>query len=82
MYFFILNWKGKASSSFLFGFEEIVYDNSYPLLFNEGDFIITTPENVRAIIEVKTAIESSQIQGVIKKATKNKQNCGLGQPIF
>jgi len=49
----------------------IVYDNSYPLLFKEGDFIITTPENVRAIIEVKTAIESGDVIDVIKKATKN-----------
>ncbi len=28
----------------------IIYDNTYPLLFKEGDFIITTPKNVKAII--------------------------------
>ena len=25
----------------------IVYDNNYPLLFSEGDFIVTSPDNVR-----------------------------------
>lgn len=34
----------------------IVYDNTYPVLFSEGDFIITTQNNVRAIVEVKTRV--------------------------
>ncbi|MGP4063463.1 DUF6602 domain-containing protein [Oceanobacillus sp. M65] len=49
----------------------IVYDNTYPLLFKEGDFIITSPENVRAIVEVKTAIRSGDISEIITKATQN-----------
>ncbi|WP_230135959.1 DUF6602 domain-containing protein, partial [Peribacillus frigoritolerans] len=49
----------------------IIYDNSYPLLFSEGDFIITTPESVRALIEVKTSIASGDIIGIISKATEN-----------
>ena len=32
----------------------IVYDNTYPALFAESDVVITTPANVRGIIEVKT----------------------------
>lgn len=32
----------------------IIYDNRIPILFSEGDFVITTPGNVRGIIEVKT----------------------------
>lgn len=54
----------------------IVYDNTYPLLFKEGDFIITTPKNVKAIIEVKTSIQNSRngdngIYKIIEKATSN-----------
>ena len=30
----------------------IIYTNGLPLLFHEGDFIIATPQNVIAIIEV------------------------------
>ncbi|MEM5640441.1 DUF6602 domain-containing protein [Bacillus toyonensis] len=49
----------------------IIYDNTYPLLFSEGDFIITTPESVRGLIEVKTALESGDVKEVICKATQN-----------
>ncbi|MEC3196134.1 hypothetical protein P9Z84_26060 [Bacillus cereus] len=49
----------------------IVYDNTYPLLFKEGDFIITTPENVRGIVEVKTGMKSDEIEGIIEKINKN-----------
>ncbi len=34
----------------------IIYDNNYPVLFSEGDFIITTMENVKGIIEIKSNI--------------------------
>jgi hypothetical protein len=40
----------------------IIYDNSYPLLFSEGDFIITTQENVKGIIEVKTRVVNANEQ--------------------
>lgn len=55
----------------------ILYDNTYPLLFQEGDFIITTPKNVKAIIEVKTTIinsntdEKNGITKIVDKARKN-----------
>ena len=50
----------------------IIYDNTYPVLFSEGDFIITTENNVRAIIEVKTRVvnangQSNSLQGIIEK---------------
>lgn len=49
----------------------IVYDNRYPLLFEEGDFIVTTPANVRGIIEVKTKLDSSGLKNALIKSTKN-----------
>ena len=54
----------------------ILYDNNYPLLFNEGDFIITTPKNVKAIIEVKTTIRNSELEGYIIKSKENMNLIG------
>jgi len=54
----------------------ILYDNNYPLLFNEGDFIITTPKNVKAIIEVKTTIRNSDLADIILKSKENMDLIG------
>lgn len=43
----------------------IVYDNSIPVLFKEGDFIITTEKNVRAIIEVKSRLNITNLKKVV-----------------
>ncbi len=51
----------------------IVYDNSLPILFSEGDFIITTPENVKAIIEVKTNIRSNKICDILTQSLGNSE---------
>ena len=50
----------------------IIYDNNTPNLFSEGDFIITTEENVKGIIEVKTRVvnangQKNSIKHVIEK---------------
>jgi len=49
----------------------IVYDNSFPPLFSEGDFVVVPAVSVCAIIEVKSSIKSSEIEGHIEKANKN-----------
>lgn len=49
----------------------IIYDNTFPVLFSEGDFIVTVPENVVAIIEVKTKIHNYNLNKIIKKASNN-----------
>ena len=45
----------------------IIYENTLPALFIEGDFIVTTLKNVRGIIEVKSRISSSSIRSVIEQ---------------
>lgn len=45
----------------------IVYDNTLPVLFSEGDFIITTLNNVRGIIEVKSRITQYNFQNVVQQ---------------
>lgn len=34
----------------------IIYDNSVPTLFSEGDFVVVLPESVYGIIEVKSKL--------------------------
>lgn len=54
----------------------IIYDNRYPVLFAEGDFVITTSSSVVGIIEVKTMIKSEDIKEVIDNATFNGRIIG------
>ncbi|GJM78304.1 hypothetical protein HMSSN139_08000 [Paenibacillus sp. HMSSN-139] len=49
----------------------IIYDQTYPLLFSEGDFVITVPDNVLGIIEVKSTIKPSDLCEIIRKANNN-----------
>lgn len=49
----------------------IIYDNTFPVLFSEGDFVVTVPENVVAIIEVKTKIHNHNLNDIVKKASNN-----------
>lgn len=46
----------------------IINDNRYPMLFSEGDFIITTPDAVRGIIEIKTNVVKEGFSRALKKA--------------
>lgn len=45
----------------------IIYDNTKPVLFCEGDFIITTTSNVRAILEVKSRITANSFLQVVQQ---------------
>ncbi|WCL51003.1 DUF6602 domain-containing protein [Leptospira sp. GIMC2001] len=49
----------------------IIYDNSSPVLFKEGDFVILTPDAVRGIIEVKANIQNQGLTSVLKQANEN-----------
>jgi len=49
----------------------VIYDNSYPCLFREGDFVVVSPVCVLAIIEVKTRIAASDLAAYIEKANAN-----------
>jgi len=51
--------------------EEGRYNNTVPVLFSEGDFVITTYKNVKGIVEVKTKIKNNQLQEIIQKAETN-----------
>lgn len=58
----------------------IIYDNTIPVLFSEGDFVITTYKNVKGIIEVKTKIRNSVLKDIIKNSEYNGKL--IGKNIF
>jgi len=49
----------------------IIYDNTQPLLFSEGDFIIITPRNVLGLIEIKSSQNLTQLRQTITKLEEN-----------
>ncbi len=59
----------------------IIYDNSVPNLFSQGDFVIVLPESVYGIIEVKSKLISGKmITETIANANKNGEI--IGNNIF
>lgn len=56
----------------------IIFDNTYPLLFSEGDFVITTSYNVVGIIEVKSSITPSKLFKIMKNANDNAYKIAKG----
>ncbi|NPA63213.1 MAG: hypothetical protein GXN95_06655 [Methanococci archaeon] len=58
----------------------IIYDNNYPVLFSEGDFVIVSYKNVKGIIEVKTKICNGSFHNILKKAEENGKL--IGKNIF
>lgn len=45
----------------------IVYDNTLPVIFREGDFVVLTETSVRGIIEVKTTLNNTTLKEAIEK---------------
>lgn len=45
----------------------LIYDDSGPILFRDGDLVIVTPDVVRAAIEVKTRISKQDLPEVLTK---------------
>lgn len=63
----------------------LIYDANYPVLFRDSDFVIVSPESVRATIEVKTRISSlSELREVLLKISNDRQTMwddGYWRPI-
>lgn len=54
----------------------LIYDTNYPVLFKESDFVIVTPDAVKAIIEVKANLRNQGLENVLRRCNS------LGQFIF
>ncbi|TYP93530.1 hypothetical protein LX73_1236 [Fodinibius salinus] len=51
----------------------LIYDASKPVLFQDGDFVIVTPDLVKGIIEVKSTIGTENYQRIIERLEKNSK---------
>ena len=51
----------------------IIYNNTFPVLFSEGDFVVSTSANVIGIIEVKSKIVSRDLCEIIETANNNAE---------
>lgn len=51
----------------------IIYDDNYPIIFKENDFIIVHSKSVLGIIEVKSKFDKSKLKEVIKAASDNSK---------
>ena len=51
----------------------IIYDDESPILFKEGDFVILTPDSVKAIIEVKANLINQNVSEIIRQVNENGQ---------
>lgn len=49
----------------------IIYDNRFPLIFSENDFVICSNQNVVGIVEIKTKVYLNQLEKIIDKAHSN-----------
>ena len=62
---FVINAKKEITKQI----DIIVYENSSPVLFSEGDFVVVLANTVKAIIEVKSSMKSG------KELIKIIKNC-------
>ena len=59
---FILTAEGPSSQ-----IDVLIYDDSAPLLFRDGDFVVATADSVRAVIEVKTSVTRAPLKVALEK---------------
>lgn len=65
---FVINEKEEVTSQI----DIIIYDNTRPVLFKEGDFVVVLSHAVKGIIEVKTKINNTtELKEIILKAEDN-----------
>ena len=49
----------------------LIYDTTKPILFQDGDFVVVTPDLVKAIIEVKTRLRKADLATELNKLAEN-----------
>ena len=87
---FVVNGRTNEQQTISKQIDIIIYDNTYPLLFQEGDFIIASNDNVKGLIEVKSKINNkthfkdilANFDESIKNIFKPQQEAKLFLGIF
>lgn len=63
----------------------LLYDNTLPILYKDGDLVFVTPASCRAIIEVKSTVSVAQFGTAAEKLSENAafiRRNGMGIPLF
>lgn len=63
----------------------LLYDNTLPILYKDGDLVFVTPSSCRAIIEVKTRVSAQQFQAASEKLAEDAEfirSAAIGYPLF
>ena len=59
----------------------LIYDNSKPILFRDGDLVFVTPDAVKGIIEVKSKLNSTTFKETVKKLCHDAEIMRLSGPV-
>src|SRR5689334_2544349 len=49
----------------------LLYDNTYPALYRDGDLVFVTPDACRGIVEVKTRVTLPSFRDAVGKLAEN-----------
>ena len=63
----------------------LLYDNTLPILYKDGDLLFVTPSSCRAIVEVKTSVTRAQFQAAAEKLAADAaiiRRTANGLPLF
>jgi len=63
----------------------LVYDNSFPVIYREGDLVFVTPSSCRAIIEVKSNLSAAQFGAAAVRLADDAEfirTRSIGCPLF
>jgi len=64
----------------------LIYDTTKPVLFRDGDFVLVTPDATVGVIEVKTRVNRSEINDVLRKidtiAKLHRRQPTVAKPFF
>lgn len=63
----------------------LLYDNTLPILYKDGDLVFITPSSCRAIVEVKTSVTARQFHEAAGKLASNSERirrAAIGLPLF
>lgn len=75
---FVINHKKEISTQI----DIIIYDNTFPVLFSERDFVVVLADSVKAIIEVKSSIRNTtELIKAIKKSEENGKKIRINFPL-
>ncbi|MFB9992050.1 DUF6602 domain-containing protein [Deinococcus oregonensis] len=72
---FILTGQGPTTQ-----LDVIVYDLNYPKIVQEGEFVVVTPDAVRAIVEVKSSTSGTRLRKDLRKLAAAAVLCRMDAP--